>query len=412
MLKNNKNEEVDWEELLLKRQAELSGILEITKAINSNATAFQLMEMLVMILKNTLKIGKFRLLIEVDNRFSCICKFGGAIDNYKVYQQIAGILININTPLPLKNHPNALLNSYQYFIPVYHQKKRIAYALVGDFDTSQQFLSNAIDYIQTLINIIMVALQNKKYFKEKLIQERLQREMELAQQVQTMLIPQNLPNNKYLHAEATYLPHQSIGGDFYDFIPINQHEALWCIADVSGKGISAALLMANFQASLRALVSVENDLTTLLQKLNSVVFTNTNGDNFVTLFIGKYNTQTRKFNYINAGHNASLLYQNGNLTVLNNGCIMIGALTELPFINETQLTLNSNALIFNYTDGLVENDGNDNFKFTEENLILFIKKNYALDLKKLHSALLLSLDSKRVKKSYTDDITLLSLKFY
>ncbi len=409
---DKKNEDVDLVELLLKRQAELTGILEITKAINYNAPALQLMEMLTMILKNTVKIGKFRLLIDVDNRFSCVCKFGGTLENYKLFQQIAEILIDTKTHIPLKNHLNVLLNNYEYFIPVYHKNTRIAYALIGDLDTSQPFLSNAIDYMQTLVNIIMVALENKKLFNESLLKERLQREIELAQQVQNMLIPQNLPHNQFIHVEATYLPHRNIGGDFFDFIQLNPNEAIWCIADVSGKGISAALLMANFQARLRAIASVEHDLSTLVQKLNTVVFEITKGDSFVTLFIGKCNTSTKLFNYINAGHNPALIYQNGCTTALKSGCIMIGALNKLPFINQGQITLSKNALIFNYTDGLVENDGEENFGLTEENLILFIEEHHNQDLKQLHSVLLLSLEALRNQKNSTDDITLLSLRIY
>lgn len=406
------NEEVKLAELLLKRQAELTGILEITRTINNNAPAIQLMEMLMMILKNTVKVGKFRLLVQVENRFSCVCKFGGQLENFQNFQKVAEILVDIKTQIPLNNHPNIILSNYQYFIPVYHKNNRIAYALIGGFDTSQPFVSNAIDYMQTLVNIIMVALENKKLFNESLLKERLQREIELAQQVQTMLIPQNLPQNEVLHVEATYLPHHNIGGDFFDFITLNANEAIWCIADVSGKGISAALLMANFQASLRALASVEQDLSTLVQKLNSIVYANTKGDNFVTLFIGKYNCNTRLLNYVNAGHNASIVYQNGQITTLKNGCIMIGALIELPFINEGQITLSENALVFNYTDGLIENDGDDNFGFTEENLILFIEEHHNQDLKQLHSVLLLSLAALRNQQNTTDDITLLSLRIY
>lgn len=409
---NKNSEEVNLAELLLKRQAELTGILEITKAINNNAPALQLMEMLMMILKNTVKVGKFRLIIEIENHLSCVCKFGGQIENYKLFQQIAETLIDIKTQIPLKNYPNIVLNNYQYYIPVCHKNTRLAYALIGGFDTSQPFVNNAIDYVQTLVNIIIVALENKKLFNESLLKERLQREIELAQQVQTMLIPQKLPQNKVLYVEATYIPHHNIGGDFFDFITLNANEAIWCIADVSGKGVSAALLMANFQASLRALASVEQNLSTLVQKLNSIVYANTKGDNFVTLFIGKYNCDTRQLNYINAGHNASIIYQNNQITTLKSGCIMIGALNELPFINEGEITLSKNALVFNYTDGLIENDGDENFGLTEENLILFIEEHHNQDLKQLHSVLLLSLAALNNQQSNTDDITLLSLRIY
>jgi sigma-B regulation protein RsbU (phosphoserine phosphatase) len=81
---------------------------------------------------------------------------------------------------------------------------------------------------------------------------------------------------------AKYLPHQNIGGDYFDFIRLNENEFLWCIADVSGKGISAALLMANFQASLHAWAAVEDDLTNIIDRLNKIVLSNTKGERFIT----------------------------------------------------------------------------------------------------------------------------------
>src|SRR6185503_6106103 len=184
------------------------------------------------------------------------------------------------------------------------------------------------------INVIVVALENKKLFKERLEAERFQREMELAAEVQNMLIPLKVYKDHSVEVSARYIPHQNIGGDYFDFIRLNKHEILWCIADVSGKGISAALLMANFQASLRAWAAVEDDLTNIVDRLNQSVAKKTKGERFITLFVAKYNERTRKLNFINAGHNPSILYHDGEAVPLKLGTTMIGAFDELPFINQ------------------------------------------------------------------------------
>jgi sigma-B regulation protein RsbU (phosphoserine phosphatase) len=409
---HTKEEDEHLIELLLKRQSELNALLEVTRAINNNMPTQFLLEMLEMIMRGTLKVGRFRLLVEKNDIYSCVCQFGGEIENHLQFQQISEELSDFTIPTKLSDHPDSLLNIYDYFIPVYHKNVSLAYVLVGDFETSQQFLNNYIDYIQTLINVIMVALENKKLFKERLQKDRLEREFELAAEVQNMLIPQILPNNEVMDVCSTYLPTQNVGGDFFDFIKLNSEEVLWCIADVSGKGISAALLMANFQASLRALVSVEVDLCTLIEKINTIAFNNTKGDNFITLFIGKYNSTNRKLNYINAGHNATLLFQNEETILLKQGTVMIGAFDNLPFIKEGEITVGKNAFLFNYTDGVIDYDGEDGLAFSEESLIPFIKSLQKFDCKHVNTEVVTKLKELRNDKQATDDITILSLKIY
>ncbi len=405
-------QEVDLIELLLTRQAELNALLEITQAINNNTSTSVLFEMLEMVMKNNLKVGKFRLLVKDEQFFICLCKFGGLFEHHHDFQLISEEILDITIPTKLAEHPYEALSCYDYFIPVYHKNNLLAYVLVGDFQTLDQLLSNQIDYIQTLINVIVVALENKKLFKERIQRERLQREIELASQVQNMLIPHKLQKNETYDVESTYLPHQNIGGDFFDFIELDNNEVLWCIADVSGKGISAALIMANFQASLRALAFVETELSNLIKKLNKVVFRNTNGERFITVFLGKYNKTTRKINYINAGHNPSLLFQNEQTCELKNGTVMIGVFDELPFVNEGIIDVEKNAFIFNYTDGVTEYDGEEDMALTEESLLEFLKLHKDKDLKEIHEVLILEMNKLKNNLSSTDDITMLSLRFY
>src|SRR5690606_32549039 len=121
-----------------------------------------------------------------------------------------------------------------------------------------------------------------------------------------------------------------------------------------GKGVSAALLMANLQASLRAWASVESDLVKLVRRLNEIVVSNTKGERFITLFLGLYNEKTRMLSYINAGHNPPILINGGKSRFLKKGTTIIGAFEELPSVVVGEEQLSPGSLVFNYTDGLVE----------------------------------------------------------
>src|SRR5690606_1439049 len=157
----------------------------------------------------------------------------------------------------------------------------------GDVNQEKLELSAAIKhlpYVQTLTNIIVVAIENKKLFKENIRRAQITKELELAQDMQKLLFPQALPNTDVIQVAATYLPHAQVGGDYYDFIQLNNHEFIFCMADVSGKGVAAALLMSNVQATLHSLVNYTHDLKNIVSELNRRVITNTKSEKFVSLF--------------------------------------------------------------------------------------------------------------------------------
>ena len=209
-------------------------------------------------------------------------------------------------------------------------------------------------------------------FQESLRQEALKREMELASRMQTMLIPtsERLPSHEFIRMKAFYHPHFEVGGDYYDVIQLSDEEVGFCIADVSGKGISAAILMSNFQANLRALYTADQGFFDTLTRLNDSVMNSAKGEKFITLFIARYHFKTRKLTYVNAGHNPPFLYEPGSkkLTQLASGCVGMGMLDELPFVNEADITLDNPAKLFCYTDGLVEVIQDSGVEFGTEDL--------------------------------------------
>ncbi|MGN6637496.1 MAG: PP2C family protein-serine/threonine phosphatase [Mucilaginibacter sp.] len=397
--------------LLLKRQSELNSLLEVTRAINRNIATPVLIQMLEVILQNYLQVGKLRFLIEHEGAFVCISSYGGEEESDKSLYQACRKLNKIKAPTQVSGYDDNLLKKYDYFIPIYQKSKALAYALIGDFNTTSEMLGNDLNFIQTLINVIVVALENKKLFRERVESERFKREMELAQEVQNMLIPLRVHKEVAVEVGAKYFPHQNIGGDYFDFIRINEDEFLWCIADVSGKGISAALLMANFQASLRAWAAVEDDLANVVERLNEIVLKNTKGERFITLFVAKYNERTRKMNYINAGHNPSILYSEGGAVPLKLGTTMIGAFDELPFLNQGEVDIEPGSMIFNYTDGLMDYDVPAHKMWNEDKLLDFVIENGELSPDKFNQTLLDHVHL-IIKGKPIDDITLLTLRIF
>lgn len=407
--KTTVSDEDELIQLLLKRQAELNSLLEITQAINKNSSSSVLFEMLEVILNVHLKIGEIRLLIKEGEHFYCASRFGGAFENAKTLKKVCQALSNYTNITSLLGHQDQLLSKYEYFVPVFRNQELLAFVLIGNFDTKQNLHSSDLNFIQTLINVIVVALENKKLLKERVGRERLQRDMELAVEVQGMLIPRELPKSGAVKAGATYLPNENIGGDYFDFIKLGSHEYLWCIADASGKGVSAALLMANLQASLRAWASVEKNLIRLTEHLNDIVFSNTNGERFVTLFLGLYNDQSRELQYVNAGHNPSVLIMDDKVKFLREGTTIIGAFENLPIINLGRELLTPGSIVFNYTDGLVESPDEEVY-VSDQELVSHLLESCHLEVNQLNDHVLRKIQSLNNSKMNSDDITILTIK--
>lgn len=203
----------------------------------------------------------------------------------------------------------------------------------------------------------------------------MRKELELASRMQSMLIPSHadMPRFQGVSIGSYYSPHFEVGGDYYDVILLSPHDIGFCIADVSGKGISAALLMSNFQANLRALFTKDISLSTLIEKLNERVMATAKGEKFITMFVGRYNNQTRKLEYVNAGHNPPYMFtrSSGKIIQLTSGCVGLGMIDEIPIINQGVLNVEEPSTLLCYTDGLVETIEGDrvvyNTKILEKN---------------------------------------------
>jgi sigma-B regulation protein RsbU (phosphoserine phosphatase) len=351
----------------------LNALLDITLAINDNVSTSELIRRYEKLLCDDLDIGKV-IVLKYSDKWECLLNSGYSRNFFKKVD-VERDLLPFEEISFITSEPQHFPELVDIVIPVSHKDQAIAFVLIGDIEEEGEGVSPIIKhlrFIQTLSNIITVAIENKRLFQESLRQEALKREMELASKMQTMLIPtaEKLPSNQGIRMKAFYHPHFEVGGDYYDVIQLSKNEVGFCIADVSGKGISAAILMSNFQANLRALYTAEKSLSDTLTRLNHSVMQSAKGEKFITLFIARYHFLTRELKYVNAGHNPPLLYEteSGRLTQLTSGCVGMGMLDELPFINEAVIRLDEPAKLFCYTDGLVEVIQDSGVEFGTENL--------------------------------------------
>jgi len=343
----------------------LNALLEITLAINENLPVKELLSRYEKILKEDLEIGKV-ILFSQNNTWNCILNSGFKQSLEKI--EVEKHLLPIKEISPIGVGSEKFSDEVDIIIPIFHKEDPIAYVLIGDIDEESEGISPIIKhlrFIQTLSNIIIVAIENIRLYNESIQQAAIKRELELASKMQTMLIPESekLPSNNYYRFIASYHPHYDVGGDYYDIIKLSDHEVGFCIADVSGKGMAAALLMSNFQANLQALFSREIGLEELIIKLNERVMKSAKGEKFITLFIARFNTENHLLEYVNAGHNPPLLYniEQKKMNLLKSGCVGIGMVDKPPFINKEELFVKDHMKLFCYTDGLVEviGEGND-----------------------------------------------------
>ncbi len=390
------------------KDLKLNALLDVSLAINDNLSR----EDLFNIFQNTLaklKIEKLALFIfneQWTNALSCGVKNIIDID-------VERELIQFTEISEVNFKSNQALSAFDLVIPVYHQTKAIAYLLIGDAVEANGVspLIKHLNFIQTFTNIIVVAIENQRLAQQAILQERTKKELELASEMQSMLLPTKFPVTPGIAFAGYYKSHQKVGGDYYDIVKVNENEWAFCIADVSGKGISAAILMSNFQANMRAVIQYQKNLKDVVSILNQKVNESAKGERFITFFIGVYNIQNKELQYINCGHNPPILKQNNQLQILQKGTVGLGMLDELPFLNEEKITIEPNSCLLVYTDGLTEVENENNEEFGENRVFDLLQNNNFAQPQMLINLLNYKLEQFKNNQPMIDDIAILSIQF-
>jgi len=393
------------------KELELNALLEITQAINNNLPEVSLYKIYGFILRANLQIKKLALFVK-DEQWVCKVNYGTNTDFLPV--ALDETFLELTEMQRLKHYEKgSRFSEFELVVPAMHKNEVLAFVFVGGLVSDEKDHQSDLDtsFIQTLSNIILVAIENKRLARKQLEQEAFRKEMEIARGVQQLLFPKTLPHRQDLKVSALYLPHQDVGGDYYDYIEIDDHQFVLCIADVSGKGVPAALLMSNFQAALRTMIRHSTDLKEIVTELNHQTARNARGENFITFFIARVDLRSKEVCYVNAGHNPPvMILDEGKPQLLELGTTILGSFEPLPFLKVGKVVYKNNFMFFSYTDGLTETFSEEGEPFGLEKVIEVVVDTMISSLEQTNGELLKELNKFRGRNSYNDDITLLSCK--
>ena len=400
------------EQKLRQRDFKLNALLELTKAINANLPIDGLLSEYERVLRSELSIEKLILYTKADQKWACLLEYGVEDGLTKI---IADESFFQTKEISFSEGRRS--ESFDLIIPIRQNDQPIAYLLVGDATEQELKISPVIKhmrFIETLTNVLVVAIENRKMTQERLRQERVKKELELAAEMQAILLPQSLPKTNEYEVSAVYKAHQQVGGDYYDFLELNQDEVMFCMADVSGKGVSAAFLMANFQAYLRSIFAYRNgDLKDIVLELNDRVMHSAMGEKYITLFLATYHKKTRLLRYINCGHNPPIIAdENGYTQLLKLGSIGLGMFEELPKVAMGEVILPKNSLVVCYTDGLIETENNLEDEFGMDRLEKVILENFGENISTLNRNIVADVNEYRGDMPFIDDLAILSCRFF
>ena len=394
------------------RQLQVQRLLQITQAINNNVAAEDLFSMYSGFLSNELQLQRMALFVrarEDDDRWLCATQVG--LNDRECQVDLTEYFSGFKHLQNLRESDHPFLNKFNVVVPVLHKERPIAFVFVGEF-AEQDDMYERLQIITTITNVIAVAIENKRLFRRQIEQERLEADLELGAEVQKLLIPKKLPVTDLYELSAIYKPLLGVGGDYFDYVEFPDGKLVFCIGDFSGKGIPAALLMANFEASFQSLIRQRPNLIEFVENLNSSVFRITEGDRFVTFFVAEYDEHTHKLTYINAGHPPAVLASEGGIKLLSKGTMVLGSFPDLPVLESETIQVPEQALLVTYTDGLTDLQSPAGETFEEEMLYQIARRHHRRSATSFNQLLLEQLEDFRAGTAYPDDLTILSCRIF
>ncbi|MFQ5870323.1 MAG: SpoIIE family protein phosphatase [Candidatus Zixiibacteriota bacterium] len=277
-------------------------------------------------------------------------------------------------------------------------------------DQKNAYDEENLDLVEAFASQAAVTIERARLHQEALEKRRLEGELSIARQIQTTFLPKGDPQVKGFDIAGMNIPSSEVGGDFFDFIKIVENQLGVAIADVSGKGIPAALIMAAFRASLKAEILNNYAIRTIFQKVNRLLFESIEREMYVTAVYGVLDTKNRVLTFSNAGHNPPILRRaDGSIEYLSDGGVALGVL-ELSTYEERPLSLFSGDVLILYTDGVTEAFSPEGEEFGLHRLVEVIEEKYELSARDLLNEIYERVQDFTSDSAQLDDLTMVAIK--
>lgn len=295
--------------------------------------------------------------------------------------------------MPMRNRKGKVIGVFQII-----NKKR------GSFSREDEL------FLEAYSDHAAIAIENAYLHQAIVEKEIVEKEIQIAATIQKKLLPKELPQIEGYDLSAFAFPCKAIGGDFYDIIHTSDVDFVFVVADVSGKGIPAALLVSTLHASLHAYIQTSISLEDLVFKLNRMVYKNTPSDRYITFFVAVLDAKRNSLKYVNAGHNFPILFRLGQkeFSRLDVGGIPLGMFEEAEYTSAT-LTLDPGDRIFLYTDGITEAMNRRFEEYGEERFRTCIRELTGTTASEAGEAIFHDINQFTASEPQSDDITLMVL---
>lgn len=303
-------------------------------------------------------------------------------------------------------------NDIRAVVGLHFQSEKIALVGVGARATGDPYSTSDYNFLRSLGNLALLSIQKTYLLEERIEKERLEEELDIAKNIQKGLLPDPIPTCKQLDIAARNLSSAQVGGDYFDVLETLDKRLLFAIGDVTGKGMPAALLMANLQAMLHVLLPIDVSLSEATGQVNDIIHQNTPADKFITFFWGIIDPRDLTFRYVNAGHNPPLWFKGGSdqPEELQEGGLILGAMPTLAPYKEQTISLSAGDLLVFYTDGVTEamNQAREE-EFGEERLLECIRNHRDRSSGDIEQAIIDEVQS-FANGVQSDDITMIIIK--
>lgn len=403
-----------------KKIQELNTIFEIGKELNSTLDPEKILNLLSYAVMGEMIVNRCLIFLKEDDRFYLAMSKGLRDDEHPEKFHDAKFvkkLFNLAEPLylkPFENYDKTLnflkAETFRIIVPMRIQQETKGVLVIGERITGAEFKDDDLEFLATLGNEALICLENARLFEQELEKKRIEEELTLAREIQQRLLPSQCPQVENYQIDGINVSSLHVSGDYFDCLRLDDRRLCLAIADVSGKGTPASLLMANLQAVLNALIESDASIQDVTFKINNLVHKNTNYDKFITFFLGILNIHDHTFTYVNAGHNPPyLMHQDGTYELLEEGGLLLGMLPNMPYQQAT-VNLTAGDWIVMFTDGVTEAKNKDDDEFEEQRLIELLKNNLTAPASLMKEKILAAVKDFCGDVPQSDDITLLILK--
>ncbi len=348
----------------------LNALFELSKEFGLFSESTKVAKLLVFSLIGQFMVSKFAVVSFDDDDIEIL---DSKFENEKLVEDLkqcdCGMITSpLNRSEVLNTYPLLGEMGVNLIVPMEVQGKTKGLILLGERINKQPYTDSDIEFIYSVGSLAIISLENKRLFLEELEKQKMEEELEIAREIQQNLLPQSLPEFSNFDIAAVNMSSKQVGGDYYDVITLDDNRFCVAIADVSGKGAPASLLMANIQAFLQVICRLDLNIVDSTALINDLIFANTSDGRFITFFWAVVNNEERKLTYVNAGHNPPLLIRNNKITKLKKGGIIFGVVeSTIPYISET-LSLQKDDVIVLFTDGISEAMNKREEEYSDERL--------------------------------------------